>query len=68
MVDAAPATEAVRIAPPGTELESEGVAYGDLSLCLSVYAGTSRRGAVVACVSTGTTTARVKSWLGSYGP
>ena len=24
--------------------------------------------AVVACVSTGTTTARVKSWLGSYGP
>ena len=27
-----------------------------------------RQRAVVACVSAGTTTARVKSWLGSYGP
>ena len=37
MVDAAAATEADRIALAGTELESEGVAYGDLSLCLALH-------------------------------
>ena len=37
MVDAAAPTEADRIALAGTELESEGVAYGDLSLCLALH-------------------------------
>ena len=37
MVDAAAATEADRIAMAGAELESEGVAYGDLSLCLALH-------------------------------
>ena len=37
MVDAAAATEADRIAAAGAELESEGIAYGDLSLCLALH-------------------------------
>ena len=37
MVDAAAATEADRIAAAGTELENDGVAYGDLSLCLALH-------------------------------
>ena len=36
MVDAAAATEADRIAAAGAELETDGVAYGDLSLCLAL--------------------------------
>ncbi len=36
MVDAAAATEADRIAAAGSELENDGVAYGDLSLCLAL--------------------------------
>ncbi|MXW36200.1 MAG: hypothetical protein F4Z60_12190, partial [Chloroflexi bacterium] len=37
MVDAAAATEADRIAAAGSELENEGVAYGDLSVCLALH-------------------------------
>ncbi len=37
MVDASAATEADRIAAAGAELESEGIAYGDLSLCLALH-------------------------------
>ena len=37
MVDAAAATEADRIAAAGSELENDGVAYGDLSLCLALH-------------------------------
>ena len=37
MLDAAAAVEADRIAAAGSELENEGVAYGDLSLSLSLH-------------------------------
>ena len=37
MVDAAAAVEADRIAAAGSELENDGVAYGDLSLCLALH-------------------------------